>query len=443
MKKLILILITLVTILINTACLPEETPDMIDPPSPDTDPSADSGYVQSSLARETDPQVKPDTLSSLVNGNSDFGFAFFEQIRENEGNIIFSPMSLSLALSMTLAGAETSTEQEMLQALQFSLPAEDIHAAFNALLLKIEASEENIFRDSEGDKFQLNIANSTWGQSGFPFKDEFLDTIAQNYGAGIYNVDFITDPENARNAINEWVEKETEDKIKDLIPEGAINSLTRLVLANAIYFYGSWYHPFSESDTDEEAFQLLDGSEISVDMMKLNNENLVYVQGDDFQAVDLPYLSTDFAMTILLPDEGKFTEVESEIDRQRLVGILETMHSQPVNIQMPKFDFTSDIDAKEPLINMGMVEAFDMDHADFSGITEEDILYITDVLQKAAISVDETGTEAAAATAVIMGLKGMPDEPKSMIIDRPFIFFIRHIPSGSILFMGRVINPNL
>jgi len=409
---------------------------MIDPPSPD------SGYVQSSFARETEPQVNPEALTSLVNGNSDFSFAFYEQILENEGNIIFSPISLSLALAMTLAGAETSTEQEMLQALQFSIPAENIHAAFNALLLNIEASEENIFGDSEGDKFQLNIANSTWGQSGFAFKDQFLDTIALNYGAGIYNVDYIANPEFARNAINEWVEEETEEKIQDLIPEGAINSLTRLVLANAIYFYGSWYHPFSDSDTTGEPFNLLDGSEISVDMMKLNGENLLYVQGETFQAVDLPYLSTDFAMTILLPDEGKFSEFESEITHQSLAAILETLHSQPINLQMPKFDFTSDIDAKKPLINLGMAEAFDMDDADFSGMTEEDILYITDVLHKAAISVDETGTEAAAATAVIIGLKSMPGEPISMTIDRPFLFFIRHIPSESILFMGRVLNPN-
>ena len=442
MKKLILILTLLITLVFNSACVHEETPIMIDPPSPDSDPSVASGYVQSSLARETEPQVNQADLTSLVNGNSDFGFVFYEQIRKKEGNIIFSPFSLSLALSMTLVGAESSTEQGMLQALQFPLPTEDINTAFNALLLNIEASEDNLYRDSEGDKFQLNIANSTWGQSGYAFKNEFLDRIAQNYGAGIYNVDYITDPEFARNAINGWVEEETEEKIQDLIPEGAINSLTRLVLANAIYFYGSWYHPFSDSDTSGEPFILLDGSEISVDMMRLSGENLVYTQGEKFQAVDLPYLSTDFAMTILLPNEGKFTEFESEIDRQSLATILESMHSQPVNLQMPKFDFITDVDAKEPLINMGMAEAFDMDHADFSGITEEDTLFITDVLHKAAISVDETGTEAAAATAVIIALKGMPGDPISMTTDRPFLFFIRHIPTESILFMGRVSNPN-
>ncbi len=415
---------------------------MTDTTTPDNESSKSSDYIQSSLARETDPQVNPDDLTSLVSGNTDFGFEFYKKVQHKEGNIIFSPISLSLALSMTLVGAETSTEQGMLQGLQFSLPEEDVHTAFNALMLTLEASEENTFRDSEGDNFQLNIANSTWGQSGYAFRNAFLDTIAKNYGAGIYKVDFVVDPEFARNAINEWVEEETEEKIKDLIPEGAINPLTRLVLANAIYFYGSWYHPFSDSDTAAAPFLLLDGSEISVDMMKLSGQNLIYAKGSNFQAVDLPYLSTDFAMTILLPEEGEFSEFEYELDRNQLSSIIEDMRSEPVNLQMPKFDFLTDIDAKEPLIELGMAEAFDMDQADFSGITEEDELFITDVLHKAAISVDETGTEAAAATAVIIGLKGMPGEPISMVIDRPFMFFIRHIPTGSILFMGRVIDPN-
>jgi len=439
--KYLPIVVILLSLLLNTACVPVEQPVVKETPTQDNEKPADSAFAKSHLARETEPQVDPDNLASLVNGNTELAFSFYDQIRQDEGNIIFSPISLSLALSMTLTGAETSTEQGMMQALGFSLPEEDVHTAFNALLLAIEASQEQTPRDSEGSDFQLNIANSLWGQAGYDINDTFLNTIAQNYGAGIYNVDYATNPEFARNAINNWVEEETEDKIKDLIPEGAINTLTRLVLANAIYFNGSWYHPFSEMDTAQESFTLLDESEILVDMMKLSGQNLSYSRGEDYQAVDLLYLSSDFAMTILLPDTATFNDFESGLDTQKLSLIFDEMHSEPVNLHMPRFDFITATDAKEPLVNMGMAEAFDGDLADFSGINEADDLYITDVLHNAAITVDETGTEAAAATAVIVGLKGMPSEPISMIIDRPFLFMIRHIPTGSILFMGRVTQP--
>lgn len=430
-----------IMLMLITACVPEDSHDSPNTPETDSDDSDISGYVQSNLARETEPQVTSANLTSLIKGNTDFAFKFYEEIRQDEGNIIYSPLSLSLALSMTLAGAETSTEQGILEALQYAIPEEDVHAAINRLSLTLEASQEQTSKEVEGDQFQFNIANSLWGQAGYDFKASFLDIIAQNYGAGMYNVDFVAQPEFARNAINDWVEKETEDKIEDLIPEGAITTLTRLVLANAIYFNGSWFHPFTESDTTQEPFIKLDGSETLVEMMKLSGKNLSYNDGEDFKAVDLDYLSTDFAMTILLPDTGTFDSFESGLDTAKLSLILDEMKSEQVDMHMPKFDFNSSINAKKALVNMGMSEAFDMD-ADFTGITEADTLYITNVLHKAAITVDETGTEAAAATAVIIGMKGMPGEPLSMIIDRPFLFFIRHVPTGSILFMGRVINPN-
>ena len=439
--KYLPIAVIFLTLLLNTACVPVEQPAVEEKPTQDNGKSTDAAFAQSNLARETEPQIDPDKLNSLVNGNTEFAFSFYDQIRQDEGNIIFSPISLSLALSMTLTGAETSTEQGMLQALRFSLPEEDVHTAFNALLLAIEASQELTPRDSEGNNFQLNIANSIWGQAGYDINETFLNTIAQNYGAGIYSIDYASNPEFARNAINDWVEEETEDKIKDLIPEDAINTLTRLVLANAIYFNGSWLHPFYEMDTTQEPFTLLDESEKLVEMMKLSGQNLAYNQGEDYQAVDLLYLSSDFAMTILLPDTATFSDFESDLDTQKLSLIFDEMQSEPVNLHMPRFDFITATDAKEPLVTMGMAEAFDSVLADFSGINEADDLYITDVLHKASITVDETGTEAAAATAVIVGLKAMPSEPISMIIDRPFLFLIRHIPTGSILFMGRVTQP--
>ena len=258
----------------------------------------------------------------------------------------------------------------------------------------------------------------------------------------MYNVDFIKTPEDARKAINDWIEEETEEKIKDLIPQGAISPLTRLVLANAIYFNGSWQFPFSEDNTRESDFTLLDGSQTSVDMMSLTGETLNYLDGENFQAIQLPYFSTDFVMTIILPDSGAFEDVENALSTDMLSSIQNTAAYQPVDVQMPKFDFETTINANAPLVALGMAEAFNPDAADFSGITEEDELYITDVLHKATITVDEGGTEAAAATAIIFGIKSaMPEEAVSMVIDRPFLFFIQHEPTGSILFMGRVVEP--
>ena len=404
--------------------------------------SQSEGYVKSNLARETSPDVDSSQVESLASGNTDFSLSFYNEINENNGNIVFSPFSISLALSMALAGAETTTEAGMLEALQFTLPEAEVHPAFNALLLQIEESQQGAKNKDKDDEFKLNIANSIWGQSGFDFKEAFLNTLAQNYGAGMYNVDFAQQPEDARVAINDWVEDETEDKIKDLIPPGAINPLTRLVLANAIYFNGSWLIPFDEENTHDAEFTLLDGSTTTVDMMALAGESFNYLDGENYQVVQLPYFSTDFIMTIIVPDSDAFADVENALSVEMLDEIRNTVSNQPVDIQLPKYDFETTVNANEPLAALGMAEAFDMNAADFTGITQEQGLYITDVLHKATITVDEGGTEAAAATAIIIGIKSsMPEEAVSLVIDRPFLFFIQHQPTGSILFMGRVTQP--
>jgi serpin B len=405
-------------------------------------PSGESGFVKSDLARETSPQVDPDSINLLSQGNTAFALSFYDQIREGTDNIIFSPFSISLALSMTLAGAETTTEQAMLEALRLSLPESEVHPAFNALLLAIEESQEMEIQESEGSQFQLNIANSIWGQMGYDFKQAFLDTLAKNYGAGINNVDFVQNPEGARVAINDWVEEETQDKIQDLIPQGAIDSLTRLVLANAIYFKGSWLYPFSESRTANAPFTTLEGSEISVEMMKVYGERFLYGEGENYKVISLPYLSRDFSMVVLVPESGSFSDFEGSLTPEILNELLKNIGIEDVNLEMPKFDFETTTNAKDPLSVLGMSQAFKSETADFSGITEAEEVYITDVLHKATITVDEEGTEAAAATAVIVGIESaMPGEPRTLIIDRPFMFFIRHQPTGTILFMGRVTQP--
>ena len=269
-----------------------------------------------------------------------------------------------------------------------------------------------------------------------------MDALARNYGAGIYSVDYENSPEPARQAINEWVTEETEQKIEDLIPQGAIDAMTRLVLANAIYFNGSWFHPFRVDDTSDSPFNLLDGSQGTVEMMHLPKEQLQYLRGENYQIVRLPYLSRDFSMIILVPDQGLFDSVENQLGAGWLDDALLNMGVVPVELKMPKFDFESTIDASMPLKEMGMKTPFDPAMADFSGISQVLDLFISDVLHKATITVDEQGTEAAAATAVIMGVTSAPvEEPVSLVIDRPFIYLIHHHPTNAILFLGRVVAP--
>jgi serpin B len=433
--KYVIIILTGLTLLIASAC------QGIEEVTPPNEVDEMTGFLSSDLERELAPDVGQSLLTSLSSDNTAFALAFYDLIRSEEGNLIYSPFSLSLALSMTLAGAETTTRTAMLEALQFSLEEDEIHPAFNALMLAIDASQA-IEEETEGGSFVLNIANSIWGQQGFNFEQAFLDRIALNYGAGIYTVDFAANPEPARVAINDWVEDETQEKIKDLIPPNAITPLTRLVLANAIYFKGSWFHPFDQGLTQSGPFTTLKGEEVSVDMMKLFDERLLYLQEGEIQVVSLPYLSRDFAMTLIVPDRGSFTSIEDMLTVDFLNSLLNNMVSERINLEMPKFDFETTINANEHLKTLGMAEAFDPDLSDFKGMADVEDLHITDVLQKATITVDEEGTEAAAATAVIVGIESAPiGEPISLVIDRPFMFFIQHLPTGTILFMGRVVEP--
>ncbi|MCB2203016.1 serpin family protein [bacterium] len=420
---------------------PTTGPTGADTPTEDT-VTNDAEYLRSNLSRELSPDANPADISTLAADNTAFALDFYKQIRNADGNLVYSPFSLSLALTMAMAGAEGSTQTAMADALNLSLPEGRLYPAFDALLLAIEASGEQVPEEREGNPFQLNIANSLWGQTGFSFETAFLDTLAQYFGAGLHTVDYQQAPEAARQMINDWIDHETNGKITDLIPQGAIDSLTRLVLANAIYFNGSWYYPFDENQTEEASFYPLDGSETKVEMMRLNGERLAYASADGYQVVQLPYLSTDFVMTLWVPDSGNFEAFESGLTVDQITALRKQSYSQLLDLQMPKFDYESSTNANDPLRSLGMSEAFDPDLADFSGMSREDKLLITDVLHKSTITVDEYGTEAAAATAVIMGVtSAMPEEPLSLVIDRPFLFTIEHHPTGTILFMGRVLQP--
>ena len=401
-------------------------------------PAASGNYVQSDKPRITSPAVENADLTTLVDGNTVFTLDLYQELKGEEGNIFYSPYSLSVALSMTYAGARGETEQQMAEALSFYLSQDQLHPAFNYLDQELAGRGEGAQgKDEEG--FRLNIVNDIWGQKNFTFLSDFLDTLAENYGAGLRILDFINAPEESRITINDYISEQTEEKIKDLIPEGVIDVMTRLVLTNAIYFNAAWEYPFSEDMTSDGVFHLLDGGEVTVPMMS-QGESLGYTEGDDYQAVELKYDGEELSMVILLPDSGQFENFEMSLDAGLLNDIIDNLENKPVELTLPKWEYESSFMMKENLRAMGMPIAF-TDAADFSGMTGNRDLYIADVVHKAFVSVDEAGTEAAAASAVIMKLTAMPTDVAVVTVDRPFIFLIRDIETGAILFFGRVVNP--
>lgn len=402
-----------------------------------TQPSAEAMVAHSDVERVISPHVEIADLKELVDGNTTFALDLYQTLRGEEGNLIFSPYSISLALAMTYAGARGETEQQMADTLRFTLPQDRLHPAFNMVDLELSSRGEDV-DEQLGEAFRLNIANPIWGQRGYDFLPEFLDVLALNYGAGLRLVDYVEAPEEARQIVNQWVSDQTEEKIKDLIPQGAIDSLTRLVLANAIYFNAGWFYPFEEEQTRNSSFHLLGGGQISVPMMS-QSKMLPYAEGEGYQAVALPYVGGEMAMVILLPGVGQFEWFEDCLSSELLSDILQDIEMREVAITMPKFEYESSFMLRDALIEMGMPSAFG--DADFSGMTGTRELFISEVAHKAFISVDEEGTEAAAATAVIMSLTAAPAPAVEVKIDRPFIYMIRDLQTGTVLFVGRILNP--
>jgi len=400
--------------------------------------------AHSDKERVTSPDVPASDLAELVGGNTAFAFDLYQVLKEGkDDNLFYSPHSISLALAMTYAGARGETERQMAEALHFTLPQERLHPAFNGLDLELAQRGEGA-EGTDEKGFRLNIVNAIWGQEGYEFLPAFLDTLAENYGAGLRLLDFAGAPEESRVTINDWVSEQTEGRIKDLIPPGVIGELTRLVLTNAIYFNAAWAKPFEPDQTRDGTFHPLDGGQVSVPMMR-QTTSFGYAEGEGYQAIELPYggqepsMVWELSMVILLPQAGEFESFESSLDAGRVDAILKELTYREVALTMPKFEFESDFSLVNALATMGMPEAFTSD-ADFSGMTGNRDLFIQDVIHKAFVSVDEAGTEAAAATAVVMEMSAVPEEPVEVTVDRPFIFFIRDIETGAVLFIGRVVT---
>lgn len=392
--------------------------------------------IRSTKKRVEVPDVPGADLDALAAGNTAFAADMYQQLRKEPGNFFYSPYSISSALGMTWAGARGQTEKDMALAMHFTLPQAQFHAAVNALDLAL-ASRGQGAQGADGGGFRLNIANALWGQVNYHFEAAFLDLLGLNYGAGMNIVDFETQPLQAVDIINGWVEKKTENRIKDILSPNSVDSNTKLVLTNAVYFNAAWMTPFKAADTSPGTFTNAAGSALQVPMMH-GSFDVPYGEGVDYAAVELPYDGSELSMVLVLPND--LATFEPTLTGARIDEIVNSLSGHMVETAMPTFEFESKFGLVEPLKTMGMGVAFS-NAADFSGINGKGGLVISDVIHQSFVKVNEAGTEAAAATAVIISDTGVPEAAK-ISLDKPFVFFIRDIQTKAVLFVGRVVDPS-
>lgn len=394
-----------------------------------------SDWLSGTTAKEDVPVLDDSgaTASSVeatVDAYNGFAFDLYGRYSVDEGNILFSPYSISTALSMTYEGARGETAEEMEAVFGFlEDPSErlpSVAGIYNTL-------------NEEGREYALHTVNALWIQQDYHVLEDYVDAIIGYYGGDVNALDFVAEPDESRVTINEWVEERTNDRIKDLFPSGSIDADVRLVLTNAIYFKGDWLYEFDEEATSEEEFHVTPTTSVEVDMMSLRDD-FNYAETDELQVLELPYTGEDVSMLILLPKRSYMGDVEAQLSAERLCEWVDVMEGAAVNVYLPRFTFETKYFMMEDLAEMGMPTAF-TDAADFSGMTGNRELFIDKVIHQAFIEVNEEGTEAAAATGVSMKLSAaMPEEV--FRADRPFIFLIRDMDTGLILFMGRVTDPS-
>lgn len=398
--------------------------------------SSGSDLAKADVARAaTSPE---DAIAAAVAVNA-FGLDLYRKLAADGGNVVVSPASIALALAMARAGAHGATATEMDAVLHDV--ASDANAVWlNALDLAL-TGRSGTFKDETGKSHDvtLRIANATFGQRGLTLVHAYLDALASRFGAGVRLVDYVTETEAARTLINGWVDGQTEHRIPELLVPGIITTDTRLTLVNAIYLKAAWQTPFPESGTKAGAFNLADGSSLEVPMMT-TTASLPYAAGDGWRAVELPYIGGSLAMTVIVPDD--LAAFEASLSAEQLAGIVGDLREFDVTLSLPKFGIETKAMLADLLAALGMPSAFDPARADFSGITTEEALYISDVVHQANIDVDEKGTTAAAATAVVMRATA-GQEQVALQVDRPFLFALRDRPTGAVLFLGRVTDPSV
>lgn len=374
-------------------------------------------------------------LQQLAESGNAFAWDLYSRLREEEGNLFFSPSSLAMALAMTHAGAAGETREEMTRVLHVSPLGEELHTAMQQQRL--------LWLNSSGkDSLRLNVANRLWGQEGYEFRADFLELTRDKYGAELARLNFGQN-QAASQTINQWVEEQTEKKITNLIPPQALSDLTRLVLTNAVYFHGKWQEPFHKQMTREEKFHLLDGSSVQTPFMYQEGRFRFHQQAG-LQLLELPYAEGEFSMIILLPEErGGLPELERQLTAEQVTGWLKNLtRSRTVEVYLPRFQTTAQFQLNSVLAELGMPSPFDPQRADFTGMNPEGDLYISAVLHKAYVDVNEEGTEAAAATGIVVGVTSAPvDPPPVFRADHPFVYLIRDNTTQALLFLGRLQNP--
>ncbi|MGO9337786.1 MAG: serpin family protein [Terracidiphilus sp.] len=389
---------------------------------------------EATAVAQSNPSPTPDQ-AAVVEGNNAFAVDLYAQLRKEDGNLFFSPESISTAFAMAYAGARGTTAAQMAATLHFTLPPEKLHPAMGALLAGLNGPHAG---------YQLHVADALWAEQDYTFLGDFIKLTSSDYGAGFNKVDFKGSPEAVRVTINRWVEEKTEDKIKDLLPAGSVTPTTRLVLTNAIYFKGDWQAQFDKAQTKDEDFHLSATQTVKTPLMHLTSK-LGYFNGGTFQAVDIPYKSGELSMVVLLPNDADgLPALEQSLTTANAKQLLSQLQpGSKIVLTLPKFKMTQQFQLGGTLSAMGMGEAFARNAADFSGMTGKRDLWISAAIHKAYIDVNEEGTEAAAATGIVMRSMAMqrPEPPIVFRADHPFLFLIRDNRSGAILFMGRVTDP--
>jgi len=389
--------------------------------------------IASSESRDTAPSTAD--VPQLTTDEASFAFDLYRaQIgSDSSSNVFFSPYSVSVALAMTFAGASGNTASQIASAMHFTLPPERLHTAFDAIDLQLESREG----------IKLNVANSIWGQRTLAFGKPFLDTLAIDYGSEVRGVDFIGATNQATAAIDGWVADHTAGKIQNLFPPGSLDESTRVVLVNAVYFDANWKTQFDSSKTTSSPFTKLDGSTVTASMMNNEKLNANVAVAPTYTAVDLPYAGGQTSMLVIVPTGMQFASVDAALGGDFLKEIVASLRPQDIALSLPKFTLKgASVSLKSALRALGMIDAFDPDKADLSAMVPNQRLNVDDVVHQAFVRVNESGTEAAAATGVDNQLTAI-DQTLHVDASRPFFFVLRDIPTGAVLFVGRVMDPTL
>lgn len=390
-------------------------------------------------ARSKPPQeaTQPVQISAETHAaNTQFALKMLQQLDDPDAgaNLCFSPLSLALALSMTLNGAEGETYDAIAKTLGYSEQTlETLNTQARALSRLLNPADKSI---------TVHMANGLWVQQDFSLKPDFLRALLTHYDARTETVDFLK-PEAAANTINAWVKEQTEGLIEKLFQASDFDAQTRLALVNTLYFEGQWQHPFPKDATQDAPFHLEDGTTKTVPMMRLS-ERLPYLKGEGFEAVGLPYTADSYRFYLFLPEKGRtVADLRAQLTPENWAKWLTEFRIVQGSLQMPRFKIEAKYDLKPPLSALGMGIAFDPDRADFSRIAEvaPERLYIQKAIQKAVVEVDEEGTKAAAATGMTFGVTSLPVDQFNIVVDRPFLFAIVHQPTGTVLFWGIVRTP--